>query len=201
MPKIFLKKFVLLFILGLFSFAAQAETDSSFLVIDYVKGKAFWKYNHSSPFEIKPGKIHFKKGLTLLTIFDGHCFVSDQAKEMRLKENSLLFFKKKDLVEVRKGIIGLKNDSGNLKIKTPHAYLELHKGTIVIKTTPILTRISVVKGEVLLFNKKRNSKVAISRGEEVAAGSGMFSKIYKQTNELRYSWYWVEPSREPSLRP
>jgi hypothetical protein len=174
---------------------------NDFLNVDLVKGNAFWKYQHTAPFEIRPGKIQFKKGLTILTLFDGHCFVSDSAKELRLKENSLLFFKGNDWVETRKGIVGIKNDSGNLKITTPHAYLELRNGTVVIKTTPILTRISVIKGEILLFNKEADNKVAISKGKEVAAGGGMFSKIYKQTNELRYGWYWVHPSREPSLQP
>ncbi|MGM0598251.1 MAG: hypothetical protein ACQETH_00420 [Candidatus Rifleibacteriota bacterium] len=180
---------------------AQARSDYSYLNVDFVKGNAFWKYQQTSPFEIKPGKIQLKKGLTLLTIFDGHCFVSDQEKEIRLKESSLLVFKEKEQVEIRKGIVGIKNDSGNLKITIPHAYLEMQKGIVVIKTNPILTRISVVKGEVFLFNKEHNSKVVIAKGKEVAAGGGMFSKFYQQTNELRYSWYWVKPSMEPSLRP
>lgn len=172
------------------------------LDVDFVRGRVFYKTEGESPFSLKTGKLPWREGLTLLSFFDGQCFVKNiESAEIRLKEDSLVFFKKVNICEIRKGLVGIKaTGAQTVEVSTPHAVLEMDKGTLVIKTCPILTRICVIDGAVMLKNPKYGQKTLIKAGHEVAAGSGMYSKLYRFTDELRYSWYWVAADQEPSLK-
>lgn len=195
--------FALILLAVFVAFELNAQTVAkSFLDIGFVKGKAFWKHPENSPFELNQGQLAFQPGMTVLTFFNGQCFFEvDDEIEVRMKEDSLVAIYQKNSLEVRKGLVGFRGSGKKLGISTPHASLLLETGTIVIKTNPVLTRITVVKGSVLLVDRNHAGRVRIDAGKEVAVGGGKYSKFYAQTAELRYAWYWVEPSKEPSLQP
>lgn len=183
--------------------AAVSVAGAADLDVDFVRGRVFYKSESKAPFSLKPGKIEVDTGLTLLSFYDGQCFVKTPDKaEFRLKEDSLLLFNTLHDCEVRKGLVGIRADGPTpVKVATPHALVEIADATVIIKTCPVLTRICVIKGSALLKNPRFKQETLLKTGHEVAAGSGMYSKLYAFNDDLRYAWYWVEAEREPSLRP
>ncbi len=174
--------------------------DSVSLKAEFVRGKVFWKSESGAPFALERGLIELSQGLTLFTFFNGQCFLNlDGKTEVRMKEDSQLIFKGADQIEVRKGVVGVKASAANLKLNTSHVEMLLENGIAVIKTSSALTRICVVKGSIVLKNPRQRQQITISAGNEVAAGSGMFSKLYTFNDDLRFTWYWVEPAKEPGL--
>jgi hypothetical protein len=192
----FLTTFLLLF-------AVLLPSSGDELDAQFVRGRAYYKNEGSTPFTLKTGKIDFSSRLTIMTFFDGQCFLDSSANsQFRLKEDSLVFFETSENCEVRKGLVGIAVENDRpLKINTPHLAMEAQNATFVVKCCPVITRLCVLKGSVVLINPRFNQKTTIKAGKEIAAGSGMYSKLYDFSDELRYAWYWVEPLREPSLRP
>jgi hypothetical protein len=189
---------------GLFCLCLSSLTaaDKRLINVEMVTGRAYWKTAQKSPYILKPGKLSYAAGLTILTIFDGQCFFSlGPEMEVRMKQDSLVVLRN-NFIEIRKGTVGIAyaSQEQNLSVFSPHADFEIASGTVVIKSNPALSRISIIKGSAYVVNKRQKDKLLLTAGEELAAGSGMYSKIYKQTAELRYSWYWVDPSKEPSLQ-
>ncbi|MFZ5950205.1 MAG: hypothetical protein ACOYXC_05850 [Candidatus Rifleibacteriota bacterium] len=172
------------------------------LKADFCRGRVYYKQSGGQPFELNQGKIGLDKDISILTFVDGQCFISNgDACEFRLKEDSLLFFQDPGHSEVRKGLVGIRADGGSsIQIRTPHSFFQLEKGTVVIKVFSVMTRICVVQGAILLKNPDCDQQAEISAGQEIAAGNGMYSKRYQYTDELRYTWYWVEAIKEPGLK-
>lgn len=167
----------------------------------FVRGKVYWKFFQKPPFELKPGRIGLTSDLTILSFFDGQCFLDlPEGAEVRLKEDSVVVAHYDGAIEVRKGIVGIQAKKLPVNVTTLHAKLRIEDGTVVIKSNSIMTRISVVKGGVYLINEAQRDRVLISAGKEVAVSGGMYSKIYDQTAELRYTWYWLDASKEPGLK-
>ncbi len=193
----------MIFALFVLLLAIETGACAEELKAEFVRGRAYYKNEGGQPYTLKTGKIDLFNRLTIMTFYDGQCFLSSSANvEFRLKEDSLVFFQSSDTCEIRKGLVGIRSQSEKpVRINTPHLLMEAQNATLVVKCCPVLTRLCVLKGNVVLINPRFNQKTLIKAGQEIAAGSGMYSKLYDFNDDLRYAWYWVEPLREPSLRP
>ncbi|MEW6712812.1 MAG: hypothetical protein AB1403_23545 [Candidatus Riflebacteria bacterium] len=186
----------------LFALWGTVLSHAAELKADFCRGRVYYKQSVGQPFELNQGKIGLDRDISILTFVDGQCFISNgDACEFRLKEDSLLFFQDTGHCEVRKGLVGIRAPGGSsIQIRTPHSFFQLEKGTVVIKVFSVLTRICVVQGSILLKNPDCDQQAEISAGQEIAAGNGMYSRRYQYTDELRYTWYWVDAVKEPGLR-
>ncbi|GAB4282162.1 MAG: hypothetical protein Kow0029_27630 [Candidatus Rifleibacteriota bacterium] len=201
MRNYYLKLRIILLLTGILISRVSFCAGNSGLKADFVRGRVCWKTSAGSPFELKPGALIESSDLTIFTYFDGQCFLKyNQTGEIRLKEDAVLVVKYPEKVEIRKGTIGLRNIEGELKVETPHVKLHLSNGIIVVKTNPVLTRVCVIKGTVKLLTIDESSSTIVRAGKEFAAAKNIYSKLYEFTDELRYTWYWVEAAKEPSLQ-
>lgn len=176
--------------------------------VKLLRGQNFYRFGDSSLFTLTSGRRSLVEGATLLTSFDGQMIVvtgeDTAATEFRLKENTSLALQKKFSCEVRKGTVGfrLASESEKLAVATPHVRVEATAEAIfVIKVNSVLTRIGVIKGKIDLF-RGNNLEPAekLPAGREIAAAQGRLSQLYSCSDELRYTWYWTTPEKEPALQ-
>lgn len=168
--------------------------------IEYLAGRVFLKPADSDPFGITAGKYRLASGTSILTFVDGQLIGETLDKvDVRMKEETIVAFLDTADFEVRKGVAGFKNQQDSIQINTPHVMVKRSEGIIVIKSNSVLTRICIIKGSALL-RLASESETLLPEGHEIAAAAGRLSKPYKMSDELRYTWYWVEADKEPALQ-
>ncbi len=183
----------------LFLFFFNLQIASAFeITVKHLSGRVFQKHTSADPYAISEGKYQLSSETSILTFLDGQFFAETEDKiEVRMKEESIVSFTGKSEFEARKGVVGFKNLSGSILIKTPHVDFKLNEGIVVIKSNSVITRICIIKGNCL-FERALGS-IKLQEGQEIAFAGGKTSIPYKMSDELRYTWYWVDPSKEPSL--
>jgi len=170
------------------------------VTIKFLGGRVFIKPAASDPFSITEGKYQLASGTSILTFLDGQFIGETEEKvDIRMKEETIVSFSSVDEFDVRKGVAGFKNNSGSRQINTPHVTVSLQTGVLVIKSNSVLTRICLIKGNAFL-KRGNNELMVLPEGQEIAASLGKISRPYKMSDELRYTWYWVEPEKEPALQ-
>lgn len=195
------RQITLTVLLVLLATLAYADNNDLNLVSTMVRGKVFQKIDSAQLFQLQTGKYALPTGTVVLTYFDGQCFL-EKAKnfELRLKEDSSMCFISSSSFELRKGTMGIKNASYPIAINTPHLNIEFDDAMVVIKVNPVLTRVCVIRGKAEVWQGKSRDKISVSVNQEIAAAPGRVSKPYPRSDELRFTWYWVEPAKEPGLQ-
>lgn len=185
----------------LFMLIAGPELCAQNLKINTVIGRVFIKKTDQEPFSVCPGNVQIASETSIITFLDGQCyFVPLEKVEFRMREESILAVYPTGGYEIRKGTIGCSSDQITVPIDTPHIRFKLHHGVVVVKTNSVLTRVALIKGKMEIEHQ-RSAAVELSPGHEIAAGLGTLSSAYKISDDLRFAWYWVDPSKEPSLQP
>ena len=191
---------LILILLGFFSFVVTAVQAGEKLLADFVRGRVYFKA--VSMFELKPGEFDLEAEASILTFFDGQCFLkNNENSQFRMKEDSMIRFLDADRLEIRKGTVGVKSLEKEVSVIFGNFELKVKGATVVVKATPVLTRVCVVNGRALIRRKGSNEETVILSGKEVAFATGKVSKMYPFTDELRYTWYWVDAVKEPALMP
>lgn len=193
---------LLLLFISIVVFANNNESvdKENFVNIIYCTGNAYWAGDGRAPFLLSKSKFDFIARGNIMTSADGQVVCEyNKLCQFRLKEVSSVKTSLPDCFNVTKGIVGFKtNNEYKLSLITSHLEAKLYENSIVtVKVNPIITRICVVKGKAIVV--KNNKIVLVNSGCEIAASKKQLSKLYKQTNELRYTWYWKDPSEEPSF--
>lgn len=142
-------------------------------------------------------------GCDFKTYDNGQYYFKNSNIELRLKQNSSISVTNNPLALTdefifNKGVIGLKVASDTVLVKTPYGEVRARNSTIVLKNSEDLIRICVIKGNVTI--KKKTNFISLPAGKEIAISHNQVSKPYKYLDDLRYTWYWVEPAREPAFR-
>ncbi|HNS08501.1 MAG TPA: hypothetical protein PKN29_02315 [Candidatus Ozemobacteraceae bacterium] len=147
------------------------------------------------------GKTGIVNGASVLTFADGIAVISvAEHTELRMREDSTMAFPASNSYELRKGMIGIKHSGPISQLATPHVMTDFTETLAVIKCTPVLTRICVIKGSMNVWQGRNLEKITLRAGQEIAAGQGRLSQPYPFTDDLRYAWYWTDPDKEPSLQ-
>ncbi|MDD3148710.1 MAG: hypothetical protein PHD82_15555 [Candidatus Riflebacteria bacterium] len=189
----------LIFILNTFS-AVHAGREIP-LTVSLLRGQAYQKVAGDRLFSISVGKIDITEGTTILTGLSGIVFLQPEpGVEFRLREESAFGIIASNSFELRKGIAGLRVSSSPVELSTPHLRLTLQNTLAVIKVNPMLTRVCVIKGGLQFWQGRSTEKLLLQTGHEIAAAQGQVSRAYQFSDELRYTWYWTTPDREPSLQ-
>lgn len=186
-----------------FSSAVSAQPAAGKLTLDFslLRGRVFLKSGAENLYALTMGKTEVLCGASILTFGDGIAIISAaEHTEFRMREDSTLAFPASNSYELRKGMTGI-NHSGNLSLlATPHVMTDFTEALAVVKCTPILTRICVIKGSMNVWQGRNLEKITVRAGQEIAAGQGRLSQPYPFTDDLRYAWYWTAPEKEPSLQ-
>lgn len=192
---------VLIVLLVLLTAVAFAENNQLNLVSTLVRGKVYHKSDIAPVYQLTVGQNVIPSGTVILSYLDGQCFFQrDKTLDLRLKEDSNLAFVASSSFELRKGIMGVKIASYPVLVTTPHLKIELADALVVIKVNPVLTRVCVIRGKAVVWQGKSRDKIVVSVNNEIAAAPGRLSKLYPRSDELRFTWYWVEPEKEPGLQ-
>jgi hypothetical protein len=173
--------------------------DKNDLTVRKSVGRVLLNSKDGNPFRIQEGNYPYTKGMEILTLSEGQIVLKIKDDyEVRLKEDSIVRFGSGKSIFFSRGTIGIKSSLNPVIFKTPHLEGKLNKGTIVIKTNPILTRICLIDGELEV--EKAGKSIKMSKGSEIAASDTKLSQEYKRTAELRFTWYWKEnPEEEPTF--
>lgn len=181
--------------LGLYASEAGINISTTML-----RGKVFQRGLNSQPYLLNLGGISLASGAAILTSSDGQCFMQPgKDLELRLKEDTNMAFVSSSSLELRKGILGVRVATFSAAISTPHLEIILHPGLFVVKVNPVMTRICVIKGTAEVWRRRSLERKVLIANQELAAATGTVSKVYPRTDELRFTWYWVEPEKEPGL--
>ncbi len=196
MPRAF---FLILLFLSLFN-PLVAETGIN-MEVGVLRGQVFHKTAGDHLYSLLPGNNLLATGAEVITSGDGLVFLKpDQETEFRLREDTALAVSGAASFELRKGIAGISAASSTVTLVTPHARMTLSACLAVVKVNPQLTRICVVRGKVLVSRGNSLEEISLPSGFELAAATGRISQPYPYTEELRYTWYWTTPEKEPSLQ-
>jgi len=197
-----LRFFIALLLLACSSvFAAQSAADRPVLNFSFLRGRVFLKSGSESLYALTMGKTGIVNGASVLTFADGIAIISAAERtEFRLREDSTLSFPASNSYELRKGMTGIKHAGPLALLATPHAMIDFTDSLAVVKCTPVLTRICIIKGSMNVWQGRNLEKITLRAGQEIAAGQGRLSQPYPFTDDLRYAWYWTEPEKEPSLQ-
>ena len=197
-----LRFFIALLLLACSSvFAAQSAADRPVLNFSFLRGRVFLKSGSESLYALTIGKTGIVNGASVLTFADGIAVISvAEHTELRMREDSTMAFPASNSYELRKGMIGIKHSGPISQLATPHVMTDFTETLAVIKCTPILTRICVIKGSMNVWQGRNLEKITLRAGQEIAAGQGRLSQPYPFTDDLRYAWYWTDPDKEPSLQ-
>ena len=194
-----------LFITFLLAFSgvafAGSAAESPVFDFSFLRGRVFLKSGPENLYALTSGKTGVVNGASVLTFADSVAIISvAEHTEFRLREDSTLAFPASNSYELRKGMTGI-NHSGPLSLlTTPHVVADFTETLAVVKCTPVMTRICVIKGSVNFWQGRNLEKINVKAGQEIAAGQGRLSQPYPFTDDLRYAWYWTAPEKEPSLQ-
>jgi len=181
--------------------SAQSPVDKLSLDFSFLRGKVFLKSGSENLYALTMGKTGIIGGASVLTFGDGIAIVSAaEHTEFRMREDSTMAFPASNSYELRKGITGIKHAGPPALLATPHVMTDFTETLAVVKCTPILTRICVIKGSMNVWQGRNLEKISVKAGQEIAAGQGRLSQPYPFTDDLRYAWYWTDPEKEPSLQ-
>lgn len=175
-----------------------AQIDNIEFDMSFVRGRVFIKSPDKEPFESHPGQYQVPSSTSIISLADGQCFMQEGDSELRTKQETILTLLDEKKYELRQGLAGCRIGSATIRLTTAHLGLELSDAIIVIKTNPVLTRVCVVKGHAVVTQGK--STTVVPAGYEIAAAPQRLSSVYKQSDELRFTWYWVSAEKEPALQ-
>ncbi|KAF1083634.1 MAG: hypothetical protein GQF41_0412 [Candidatus Rifleibacterium amylolyticum] len=164
----------------------------------FVRGRSFINSPEKEPYEVKAGQHLLPSSTSLITFVDGQCFLKVGESEIRLKQETILALSGKHKYELRQGLAGFKTGSDTIMLTTAHLAAEFADAVVVVKANPVMTRLCVVKGVVTVIQGRQSATVPA--GQEIAAAPQRLSKLYRHSDELRFTWYWVDPSKEPALQ-
>jgi len=188
---------LLLFLLTTTATMALSSTNIHFDLV-FACGRIFRKSPDNEPFNSDPGQYLVPCQTSIITLADGQCFLQINEAELRLKQETILSLIATHSFELRQGLAGFKAGSEKLMLNTAHLKVEFADAIVVIKTNSALTRVCVVKGKVAVMQGKLITDLIA--GQEIAAAPQRLSKAYKQSDELRFSWYWVSADKEPAFQ-
>ena len=189
---------MLVLLVTLFTSSVSAQPEMLELTMSFARGRAFINSPEKEPYEARAGQ-HLLPGMTsLVTLADGQCFFTAGDSETRLKQETILALTGNRQYELRQGLVGFKTASDTIKLTTAHCAAEFSNAIVVVKSNPVLTRLCVVKGSVLVIQGRQSA--IVPAGQEIAAAPQRLSKVYRHSDELRFTWYWVEPDKEPALQ-
>lgn len=177
---------------------AVCATEMLELNLGFACGRLFFNSPDEEPFAAKTGQYRVPDLTSIITLDDGQCFIKFGNFEVRLKQETILAITDRHSLELRRGLAGFKADSELLKLKTAHLALEFSNALVVVKANPVMTRVCVVKGSAVVTQGRQ--LLNLKAGQEIAAAPQRLSKTYQQSDELRFTWYWVEPEKEPALQ-
>jgi len=189
---------LLFFCMLLISYRTFAQENQVAAELSFVRGRIFINSPGKEPYEARAGLHLLPLPTSLITMLDGQCFFKIDGAELRMKQETILALTGRPHYELRQGMAGFKTATGTVRLTTAHLAAEFANAVVVVKTNPVLTRLCVVKGTVLVTQGRQSATV--SAGSEIAAAPQRLSRIYRQSDELRFTWYWVEPEKEPALR-
>ncbi|PKL46364.1 MAG: hypothetical protein CVV42_16750 [Candidatus Riflebacteria bacterium HGW-Riflebacteria-2] len=175
-----------------------SQTEMPALAMDFVRGRVFFNSPDNEPYEARVGQHLISSSTSLITLVDGQCFFTAGEGETRLKQETILALTGRQQYELRQGLAGFKTASAAMLLTTAHCAAEFSNAIVVVKANPVLTRLCVVKGSVLV--KQGRQSATVPAGHEIAAAPQRLSKIYRHSDELRFTWYWVDAAKEPALQ-
>ncbi|HAE39335.1 MAG TPA: hypothetical protein DCG57_11950 [Candidatus Riflebacteria bacterium] len=193
-----LKRFLLIVLLTTALAPVQALAADIELDMSFMRGRVFIKSPDKEPFEAHAGQYRLPLLTSVVSLADGQCFMQLPVAELRTKQETILAILGDKQFELRQGLAGFRIGSDTVKISTAHLGLEVADALIVIKANPVLTRLCVIKGKAVVEQGK--SKTTVLAGQEIAAAPQRLSQVYKQSDELRFTWYWVSADKEPALQ-
>lgn len=185
-------------LLHFMSLPAFSQSEMLEVEFAFVRGRAFINSSDKEPYELRAGQHRLPPSTSLITLFDGQCFLNAGENEIRLKQETILALPDRQKYELRQGLAGFKTGSDTIMLTTAHLAAEFADAVVVVKANPILTRLCVVKGVVTVIQGRQSATVPA--GQEIAAAPQRLSKLYRHSDELRFTWYWVDPAREPALQ-
>lgn len=198
MPKPLLKFLLLILLLLTSATHIFAQIEDIEFDMSFVRGRVFIKSPDKEPFESHLGQYQVPSSTSIISLADGQCFMREGDSELRTKQETILTFLDEKKYELRQGLAGFKIGSATIRLTTAHLSLEISDAVVVIKTNPVLTRVCVVKGRAVVTQGK--STTTVPAGQEIAAAPQRLSSVYKQSDELRFTWYWVSADKEPALQ-
>lgn len=194
------RKLLAILLMILSGTVAYAQSLAADFEVTMVRGRVFRKETDDQPFSLEPGIYQIGSATSLLTFVDGQCYLQLGKKlELRMKEEAIVAFSDHGDLMVRKGLVGFRSDATPAQIKTLHLNVELEDGLLVIKSNSILTRVCLIKGRARV-RQGNAPAVELKEGQEIAAAPGRLSQPYDRSDELRFTWYWVTPDKEPALQ-
>ena len=198
MPKPILKFMLLIMVLLASASTLFAQAENIEFDMRFVRGRVFIKSPDKEPFESHLGQYQVPSSTSIISLADGQCFIQEGDSELRTKQETVLTLLDEQKYELRQGLAGCRIGSATIRLTTAHLSLELSDAIVVIKTNPVLTRVCVVKGRAAATQGK--STIVVPAGHEIAAAPQRLSSVYKQSDELRFTWYWVSAEKEPALQ-
>lgn len=194
------RKLLAILLLILSGTVAYAESLAPEFEVTMVRGRVFRKEADDQPFALEPGGYKISSATSLLTFVDGQCYLQmGKNLELRMKEEAILALSDHNDLMVRKGLVGFRSVAAPIQIKTLHLNVEFADGLLVIKSNSILTRVCLIKGTARV-RQGNAAAVELKEGQEIAAAPGKLSQPYERSDELRFTWYWVTPDKEPALQ-
>lgn len=192
---------LLLFIMIISSQIVMAGENTNFIDVNYTVGQVYWSHDGSELFVLQKSVNKYFDRCKILTFSDGQAICEyDNKINIRLKQDSGVETTQTDYFHITKGTVGVRTSaSSTVCLSTPKLEIKLYKNSIVVvKETPVITRVCLVKGKALI--EKDNKMTLVNKGFEIAASNKYLSKTYKKTAELRFTWYWTTYDKEPCLR-
>lgn len=177
---------------------AFSQSNSPGVQLAFVDGRVFINSPDKEPYEATAGQHLLPFSTSLITFVDGQCFFNAGETEVRLKQETILALTDRPGYELRQGLAGFKTGSDTVTLTTAHLTAQFANAVLVVKTNPVMTRLCVVKGSALVRQGRQSATVAA--GHEIAAAPQRLSQEYRHSDELRFTWYWVDPVREPALQ-
>ena len=198
-----MKKYTLSIILLVFVFYSHtlfSFCSNHFLYIRYSIGQSYYSHDGSNVFSLKEASYGFFDRCKILTFLDGQVICDyDKKVNIRLKQDSAFESHQDKCFSVNKGTVGFWTKGIDISVSTPKVNVKVYDNSIVVvKETSVLTRICVVKGKALVV--KGDKQIIVNQNQEIAASKNYLSKKYKRTAELRFTWYWTSPSKEPCFQ-
>jgi hypothetical protein len=183
----------------LFLLVIALKVHGAEILVSMKVGRVFYKEADGQPLALQPGKCSVGSDSSILTFIDGQVFIeAARDTDLRMREESILGIHSADDFSLRKGLAGFRTKNRAIRVRTVHGDISMTDGMLVLKSNPVLTRFCLIKGKAVISYGKRQFELA--EGFEIAASAEKISRPYKESDELRYAWYWVAPEKEPALQ-